>query len=156
MLITSPTYMQTRMLEMALASLMLIVGMTLVWPGDTFGSPIYAVLKAWISETAGGTLLLAIGTLRWAALIINGRLRATPIARIAACMIGSGFWFTFTVAMMAAERSADLGPPVLLAISVWASTCEAYSGFRCGTDAEALDSLGLRQARSKVGRSNGV
>lgn len=156
MLISSPSYMQTRTLEMALATLMVCCGSLLLCPGDTFAAPIYALLKRWMSEEAGGGFLLLVGLLRWVALVINGRLRATPLARVAGCMIGAGFWLTFAVAMAAADRAPALGLPLFLAVSACFFTFEFYSGIRCGTDASALDSLGLRQQRSKVGRGVGV
>ena len=153
MIITSSGYMQTRMLEMGLAGLMIICGAVLLWPGDTFASPIYAVLVQWMTEEQGGAFLFSIGILRGAALIINGRWRSSPIARIAGCLTGCGFWFTFAVSVGNVDRGPDVGLPILLGMSAWFFILEFFSALRCGTDAEALDSLRLRQSRSKVSDS---
>jgi len=150
MIINSSAYMQTRMLEMGLAALMIACGILLLWPGDTFASPIYAVLVRWMTEDQGGWFLSSVGILRSAALVINGRWRSSPIARIAGCLTGSGFWFTFAVSVASVDRGEALGPPILLAMAGTLFVLEFFSALRCGTDAEALDSLRLRQARSKV------
>jgi hypothetical protein len=150
LIINSSAYMQTRMLEMGLAGLMITCGATLLWPGDTFASPVYAVLVQWMTEEQGGLFLLTVGILRMTALIINGRWRSSPIARIAGCLTGCGFWFTFAVSVASVDRGEGVGPPILLAMSATLFVLEFFSALRCGTDAEALDSLRLRQARSKV------
>jgi hypothetical protein len=150
LIINSSAYMQTRMLEMGLAALMVTCGITLLWPGETFASPIYAILIRWMTEAQGGWFLLSVGFLRSVALIINGRWRSSPIARIAGCLTGCGFWFTFAVSVGTVDRGDITGWPILLPISGTLFLLEFFSAMRCGTDAEALDSLRLRQARSKV------
>lgn len=145
--------MQTRMLEMALAGLMVIVGAILLWPGSTLSAPIYSTLTRWMGEEAGGLFLVTLGCLRTTALIINGRWRSSPIARIVGCLVGCGFWFTFAASVGGVDRADGLGIPILLGFSGWAFMSESYSALRCGSDAEALDSLRLRQARSKVSQS---
>jgi len=152
-IITSSSYMQTRMLEMGLAAMMVTCGTALLWPGETFASPIYAVLVRWMTETQGGLFLLSVGLLRLAALIINGRWRSSPIARIAGCLTGCGFWFTFAVSVGHVDRGPEFGMPILLPMAGTLFLLEFFSALRCGTDAEALDSLRLRQSRSKVSDS---
>ena len=141
------------MLEMGLAGLMIVCGALLLWPGDTFASAIYAILSRWMTEEQGGFFLTSVGFLRIVALIINGRWRSSPIARIAGCLTGCGFWFTFAVSVGSVDRGPDVGLPILLGMSGWFFVLEFFSALRCGTDAEALDSLRLRQARSKVSNS---
>ena len=51
------------------------------------------------------------------------------------------------------DRGPDIGLPILLGMSGWFFVLEFFSALRCGTDAEALDSLRLRRARSKVSNS---
>jgi len=146
--------MNTYALEMMLATLMVACGFVLILPGDTFALPHYAVVQGWLPEFSGGVFLLLVGAARWAAILRNGRSRYTPLLRIGGCCIGSGFWLTKLVAIETAVVSSmppEVGPPLLLAVAATAFVFEVFSALRGGADAHSLDSLGIRQRRSKAG-----
>ncbi|HEX2554265.1 MAG TPA: hypothetical protein VHL98_11215 [Microvirga sp.] len=150
---------KTHALEMMLATLMVTCGTILLWPGETFLLPYYALMKAWISEGPGGGILVLVGVLRWRAIIQNGGYRYTPLWRIGGCCVGGGFWLTLAVALTLAfavdeAMPGDAGPPMLLAIAVTAFTFEVFAGLRGGEDVHRQDSLHIREARSKVGTSD--
>lgn len=146
--------MKTYALEMMLATLMVTCGIVLLSPGDTFALPHYSIMKTVIGEVPGGVLLAGVGTMRWAAILRNGGSRYTPLWRIAGCMVGAGFWFTLSVALETSlldDNLVEPGPPMLLAVSATAFMFEVFAALRGGADANTLDSLRLREARSKVG-----
>jgi hypothetical protein len=86
-------------------------GLTLAVPGDTLASfPAYALLSARASENAWAAMLIAVGLLRIAALIVNGRMRrGSPIARCVASAIGAMIWSQFFASFL--DYSIKVGAP---------------------------------------------
>lgn len=144
--------MQTRNLEFGLAIIMGAAGLQLAWPGQTFSPPYAAVMTRYLDETSGGWLLVAISIVRMAVLIINGNLRTTPLVRIACCCIGSGFWIAFMLTVAGVDRGPGYGLPLIASMAAAFVVLESYAGLKCGSDASVLDSLFIRQRRSRVSR----
>lgn len=149
--------MRTYALEMMLATMMVSCGVVLLWPGETFAMAHYGLMREFVNEEPGGLFLLAVGLLRWVAVLRNGGdgkgRTYTPLYRIGGCAVGCGFWLTLGVAAQTSIMVDDVatGPPLLIAIAVTASAFELYSAMRGGEDASRYDSLHRRQSRSKVG-----
>ncbi|WP_046869345.1 hypothetical protein [Microvirga massiliensis] len=142
--------MKTHALEMMLATLMVTCGITLMWPGDTFLLPHYAVMKRWINEPWGGFALLIIGLVRWWAILRSEQNRNAPIWRLVGCCIGSGYWlslvFAIVIEVLIERTHPDgLGPPLLLAVAATAFVFEIFAGLRGGTDLFAQDSFRWRE-----------
>lgn len=148
MIITAPGYMQTRSLEAGLGLMMLVSGGVFVLPGATLAHPVYEGLRAWMppwmSEEMGGTLLVVLAIVRWWALLVNSRIRSTPLFRLLGCMVGAAFWATAFSSVLAATPHLRAAPWILVLTGALTME-EMYSGFRTGLDADALDSLGLRR-----------
>lgn len=148
--------MKTYALEMMLATLMVTCGLTLVWQGDTFAMAHYGMMRHYIDERPGGGFLMLIGIVRWYAIIRNGGSGYRPLLRIGGCCIGCGFWLTLAITVEATLLLATktlTGPPLLLAVAGTAAIFEIYAATKGAADANREDSLGLRAARSKVGRN---
>lgn len=146
MIITTPGYMQTRSLEVGLATLMAVCGLVFLQPGVTTSYPLYTELRSWmhgwITEEQGGALLIIVALLRYFALWRNSHLKASPIFRMAGCGIGAAFW----LALATSIANSYQGPvPLLLAMTSAAAGKELYSAFRTGLDADVLDSFGYRR-----------
>lgn len=143
MKITSRGYMQTRVLEVGLAFIMIVIGYTLVQPGDTFSQPAYSMLRTWVSEDMGGWIFLVTGVGRISSIIVNSHWSATPALRLGGCMIGGGFWLSAALALSAGDYL--FGTPLLPRLCAVFFVLEAYSGLRTGMDVVTLDSFGLQR-----------
>ena len=145
MLITSRGYMQTRSLEAGVGLVMLISGVIFALPGQTMAGPAYATLRNWVpaflTEEIGGTVLIVTAIARWLALYINSHHFSTPVVRFGACVIGAAFWMTAAVGFWFGDTPQT---PWILGLTSALVLLEAYAGFRCGFDAEVLDSFGAR------------
>lgn len=144
MKITSRGYMQTRVLEVGLAIIMVIIGYTLIQPGDTFGQPAYSMLRTWINEDTGGWIFIITGVGRIISIIVNSHWTATPALRLGGCMIGGGFWLAAALALTAGDY-VNGATPLLPRLCAAIFLLEAYSGLRTGMDIVTLDSFGLQR-----------
>jgi hypothetical protein len=134
----------TRGLELGLAFVMVVIGYTLLRPGDTFNQPAYLTLRTWVTEDAGGWIFVVTGMGRNVAILINSHWTATPAFRRGGCMIGGAFWLSAALALSAGDygaASTPLLPRVCAAIFVF----EAFFGIRTGMDVVTLDSFGLQR-----------
>jgi hypothetical protein len=144
MIITSRGYMQTRGLELALAFVMVVIGYTLLQPGDTFSQPAYSTLRTWVAEDVGGWIFVITGVMRIVMIGVNSHWTATPLFRLLGCAIGGGFWFTMALALQAGDY-ASTAAPILPRLCAAIFVFEAYSGLRTGMDIVTLDSLWLQR-----------
>ncbi len=133
-------YGQTRALEIVLAVIMLVYGVALLVPGDTFSQRAYLFVSAFVHEWQAGALGIGCGLIRLNALRINGRGKRSPIPRVVGCWSGFLFWgalaLGFLLAMPPATLAASVCPVLALA--------ELYSARRASGDLFVLDSLGLQ------------
>jgi vacuolar-type H+-ATPase subunit I/STV1 len=141
-------YAITRSLEMAMATLMFVIGIILLMPGETFSLPQYTVVKALIGEVEGGLIFIATALIRAIGLWVNGTRRQTPLLRLFGCMIGAGFWLTMFIAMLRAVPELDT-IPLMSGVSLVAFASEFYSGLRCGADASYLRTFRSNQGAPK-------
>lgn len=152
------TPMRSRSVELFLSVVMTLSGLMFLWPGDTLLNPVYVSLRRWVevfpgNESSLGLILVVIGSVRIAALIINGRLRPTPLARAAGCMVGSLYWAVLSLAYIDAPIH---GAPVGLAWSLTAIAFETFAAMKSAEDAFASDSLGLRERHRERLRHRGA
>lgn len=148
--------MRTRSVEMLLATVMTVQGGIFLAPGDTLLFPHYHDLRQWVevfpgNERTFGAIVMALGLLRWTALIINGYWRRTPAIRIAGCIVGSLWWTSLTLTFVFAPFQAL---PAALAWTIPAVAFECFSAVRAAIDAHMADSFGLR-ARGRHVRGRG-
>jgi hypothetical protein len=137
-------YHQGRRAEIVLASLMVAVGVSLLWPGQTFSLPSFRVIAGLLSEAQAGLISCGFGLLRLWALWMNGR-RTMPLFRGLGCVVGFVFWvgwvwgFSHTV------------PPVvpLFPMSAVLAVSELMTIGLITRDAYASNSLHLRKGRPK-------
>ncbi len=86
-------------------------------------------------------ILAATALARWAALYVNSHHFATPVVRFAGCAIGAAFWMTAAIGFWLGDTPQT---PWIFGLTAALVVLEAYSGFRCGFDAEVLDSFRFR------------
>jgi hypothetical protein len=134
-------YASTRALEIGMAMLMVSVGVTLLYEGDTLALPHYAVVKYYMDENTGGIAFVIMGIVRLCALWVNGHGRPTPLIRLMGCAIGCAFWGTMAVAMNTTHYLDLPGLPLMLPVSITVFALEFYSALRCGADASYLGTL---------------
>ena len=139
--------MRTRITEMLLASLMIGAGVAFVLPGETTALPHYQTLRTWIQIVPGteamfGWAILLLGVLRWAALLVNGFYRRTPLVRIVCCIGGSFLWMTLTITILESDNLP--GVPVVLTWTLVFMLAEWYCVLRATVDAHRMDSFGTQ------------
>jgi hypothetical protein len=144
-------YGQTRWMEVLLAGLMAAVGVSLLWPGQTFSLPSFHVIGTLLSEDVAGWGACIVAAGRLQALYINGHKRNTPVIRVLGCLIGAVFWTGWFLGFV-----ASTGPVVpLMFMSFVLALGEVIAGSRATRDLYAYNSLGLRKGRraEDAGRS---
>jgi hypothetical protein len=136
-------YGQTRWMEVLLAVQMVAVGITLLWPGDTFSLPSFRAVSNLLTEDHAGYIATLTGGARLWALYINGHKRNTPVIRVLGCLIGWMFWLGWFLGFSAVST-----PKVpLFLMSLGFALGEVVAGSRATRDLYAYDSLGLRRRR---------
>lgn len=88
-----------RFMELYVTMQLLLWGIILVLPMDTFSTSItFRVLASVIKEETLGVLMIVLGVLRLTALLVNGMIpRFTPLVRIGGAFIGCFVWFFISV-----------------------------------------------------------
>ena len=138
---------KTYALETLLATLMITVGFSLLWPGSTLEAAPYVVIRSWFPEDLGGALLMILGALRMTAILRSGD-RYAPLYRATLCAMGGGFWMSMAVSVVAGVVEST-GPPRLSMTLPLFSTIfvfEVFAALRTGRDASQQDSLHLKEA----------
>jgi len=127
---------RSRALDWACAAAIFLWGVTLLFPGATLeASDAYRFLRAIAGEEAWAATFLAIGAMRFAALIINGHWKeGSPVLRaIAACM-GLVCWtliFTGFVDLSIERGVISVGVSMYLVLM----GADIFSAARAGADA---------------------
>lgn len=145
-------YGQTRWAEIWLSLIAVSVGLVLVGPTDTFSAPSFRVIASVISETTAGSLCLVFGSIRLAALWVNGRRgRETSLIRTIGCMGGFFFWIAI------AAGFALAAPPVTTGVAVYTilAFAELHASGRAASDMAAEDTFGFRARGRKSGGGTG-
>lgn len=126
---------RVRSLEWFLALAMLLVGLELLRPTDTFDLLPYIYLRRLATETAWAWTCTAIGTARLLLLAINGALpRGSPHLRAALSATSMLVWGS-----LAAGYAAARFPTLMLAFTIPATAFEFVNIYRAGGDASVED-----------------
>lgn len=135
-------YGHTRWAEIWLACVMTVYGGVLLVSGETFSLPSYRVIRAFVSEDVAGLVAFLAGAARLLALWYNGRLRRSPLIRVAGSAGGFLFYTALTAGFILSAPPLSTG----LIYGVLA-IAELHSSGRSARDAVAYDSLGVRKRR---------
>lgn len=127
---------RSRALDWTCAAMIFVWGVTLALPGATFStSAAYGFLEAIASEESWAVILVAIGMLRFSALIINGHwTEGSPVIRAFAACLGAIVWLLFFAGFL--ELSIRGG--IVLAgvgINLVLLGADIFSAARAGADA---------------------
>lgn len=85
-------YVQARMTEWLLASLMVAWGVAVALPGETLALSGWRLLAQLAPEPVWAGASIAIAAMRMAALWVNGRWRRSPLLRAGGSAWGLGWW----------------------------------------------------------------
>lgn len=99
-------------------------------------SPSFQRLAVWADEATWGTIVLACGVARFAALIINGTFagfRLSPHIRFCASLAGIAFWSQFTLCFILAYLSGKGAPSAIVAYGTFC-LMELWNLYRSGSD----------------------
>lgn len=90
-------YRRSRALDWMCAAMILVWGLTLALPGQSFSlSALQRVMHGEFSEDFWATVLILLGLMRVAALLINGHMpRGSPVLRLISAFIGVLVWSYF-------------------------------------------------------------
>lgn len=135
--------MRTRSVEWLLACLMLTWGVILLAPSESFTLPAYRWLATMGEERVWGGLALGIGTLRVAALYVNGSWRRTPLIRAFGAVVCLMWWVSVGALLIFGVEPGKPLPAGFAFYPVFA-LFEAYSCYRSGLDAREYDALRRR------------
>ncbi|TDR88968.1 hypothetical protein [Enterovirga rhinocerotis] len=140
-------YGQTRWAEVWLACIMTAYGILLLSAGETFSAPRYAVIRSFVGEETAGTIAVACGCARLAALWYNGARQRSPLVRLLGCSAGFLFYAALTAGFLLA------GPPLSTGLIYGVlAVAELHSSSRSARDVSVLDSLGIRARRDERDR----
>lgn len=133
-----------RILEWYVAAQLLMWGLVLIAPEQSFSfTPTFFVYFP-VSEDVLGPLMLGLGLVRLAALIINGAIPGiTPLIRVSGAFLGCGVWYLISIYF------AETGQ-VSVWIAAWpmAFFAEFVNMYRSAQDAR----IGIHRARLKRAR----
>lgn len=127
---------RSRALDWACAAMIVSWGVTLVLPGATLElSSAYAFLLAVAPEATWAGIFLAVGLLRFAALVINGHWKeGSPVLRAIAAGIGAVVWLLFLAGFL--DLSIDRGVVSAgVGVNLVLLGADLFSCARAGADA---------------------
>lgn len=135
-------HFRARAPEWALSIMMIIWGVIVYAPGDTFTTPAWAVMQLIASERTWGVCALLIGGLRLIALIMNGTFwqtwygRLSPHIRAVMAFLSCFVWLQISIGLAKSDAvSTGLAIyPLLLALDL-------YNGMSASHDAGAMDRM---------------
>lgn len=136
--------LQSRAMEWLLAAMMVLWGIGLLMPWDSFASPTYRHLSALGPEDAWGLFSMAVGAARAAALYYNGGWHRTPLLRFAGALLGTIWWAVLLWLFWLSAR--DSGPPAAIFWYPCLIFAELFACDRTGRDAARYRSF-RRSAR---------
>ena len=131
---------QSRALEWLLAGMMVLWGVGLMMPWDSFGGPTYRHLAALAAQPVWGAFSLAIGLIRIAALYYNGGWHRTPLLRLLGALLGTVWWAVLLWLIWLSAREAGLPAATFWYPGLIAA--ELYACDRTGRDVARYRSLG--------------
>lgn len=132
-------YNASRWAEVWLAFQMTMIGVVLLFGGNTFQiSPGYNLISSFVTEQIAGVGAFGTGMARLFALWVNGAKRRSPLIRVAGCIFGVIFWFTLGMGfVLAVARGEFAGWPLVLAWFFASMIAEIHSSGRSTRDAFA-------------------
>ncbi|EJW12720.1 hypothetical protein A33M_1690 [Rhodovulum sp. PH10] len=122
-----------------LATLMVTWGAAVALPGDALGPAGYRVLTELAPEPVWALVSIAIGVMRMAGLVINGRWRRSPLLRAGGAAWGLGWWLGLAWLLWLGSEPGAL--PALASYPVCA-LFEAVSVWRGAADSHRSGALG--------------
>ena len=141
---TAPTSHGDRALEWLFAGLMILWGLYVMAPIDTFRDAQYALMTQTAPEPVWGAFSLAIGFVRIVALWVNGSWRRTPAIRLLSSIIGVMWWIALGFLLVAGpEYNVPAGVVYYLGFigaeifSCWRSSADAFHQGRFRLSARA-------------------
>lgn len=102
---------------------------SLLVPGMYEANPAMMGLLKFAPQQVWGLITLIVGTVRLAALVVNGFWYRTPAVRWATSMIATLVWFPITAALV---NAPVLNPGVV--VYGWHMIADIYSAFRSASD----------------------
>ena len=138
-----------RILEWYVAAQLLLWGLILLAPFDTFtATNLFAGFE--VSENALGAAMLLMGLIRIGALIVNGAVpNVTPFFRIGGAFLGCGVWFYISMNLAASGHISTW-------IAAWPMACiaEFINLYRASQDARVgvRRATGMKRATAHGGR----
>ncbi len=126
---------QNRVAEWLLTAVLLSWGFLLALEPDLFKTnEIYSGFASIAQQPKWAVAALIIGSIRLAALIINGTLRSSPHVRALMAFLSCFFWFLICIGLLNLPN-ASTG----LAIYPWFLVLDMYSTYRAMSDARESD-----------------
>jgi hypothetical protein len=123
----------TRTVEHMLAWMVLVWSAAVAVPGNMMQGPSFQYLLVIAGEPFWGWTGIALGSLRLAALYINGNWRRTPLLRFVGAMSGLVWWLILSALYGLAIQNGAGDFPMRYVLFVFIFF-EAYSCYRCGQD----------------------
>lgn len=134
---------KAKRLEWFFATILLLFGVVLVLPANTFdSSPSYAVLQWWATEDTWGGWFLLAGTVRLVILIINGAWWRTAFLRALAAFCSLFFWVSVAAGFLLANP-ATWGGYLFVAVSLFEVSNMKLAAHEAGT----LERVAVARAR---------
>lgn len=130
---TSAAY-PDRLVEWMFAAMMMSWGAWLLVPAwSTFQNPQYGALAALASEQTWGVWSVSVGTVRMAALYVNGSHRRTPLLRCVCAALGLIWWlvliYLFLLSPQANPAAGFSWYPIFVVfegVSCWRSAADGW------------------------------
>lgn len=126
---------------------MLLRGILLLCPGETFAAPSYGELARIGSEDAWGLFGVIVRGLRLLALIINGAMRPSPHMRAPLALLSSYFWWQLSLGFLIAGEGG-----MVVALCPLAVMFDVFNAAMAARDAGEIDA---RAHKKKAEQSHG-
>ena len=133
-------HFRVRATEWLLSGVMLLWGVLLLCPSDTFAMPSYGELARIGSEDAWGWFGVTVGGLRLLVLIINGALRPSPHLRAILAWLSSYFWWQLSLGFYMAGEGG-----MALALCPLAVVFDVFNAAMAAGDAGEIDARALKK-----------
>jgi hypothetical protein len=123
-----------RLVEWMLSSYMVLWGIALLLPFETFQGNAYRALAQIAPENVWGVFSFSVGVMRMLALWVNGSHRATPALRMVGAIGGVCWWISLWYMLLLSATWSTL-PAGIIAFYPVNIAFELYSAYRTGIDA---------------------
>lgn len=145
-------YAATRKIEIGMSVIMMLTGIALLIPGETFSLPGHDFVEQFVAEDYAGLLAVVVGGARLTALYYNGTRRKTPLVRVVGAVGGFFFWVGISIGIVISTVGVM---PVGFGLAIFPvfAWAEIHAGSVAAADIVILDSFGQRAAgRERAGQ----